>query len=102
VTDSFDERTTKALSVFRATEDAPPSQAQEPAIEAMRTVFAEVPLVGMTATEVRSLLGPPHGQNTLGRQMWWDYSRHTGESGEIRRLRFEDDRVVKIEIVPTE
>jgi hypothetical protein len=87
------------LEVFRAAHGQPWSPAQTPAVAASTRLFATLHLTGLSSAEVRALLGPPSEVEANGA---WNYTRHNGESGDIRMLTFADDRVVAIGQVMTQ
>jgi len=86
------------LATFRAAAGKPWSPANQPAIDAAEIVFAQIAWIGMTNETVTAALGKP--DEVAGDR--WRYIRHNGESGVIRVLRFDADRVRAVEIHKTQ
>jgi hypothetical protein len=87
------------LEVFRrgAGKRWTPSEAS--AVRAAAAVFADIPWIGIAASEVEAKLGPADEKRVDGS---WSYVRHQGEVGVIRLLRFANGRVSVVEVVATQ
>jgi hypothetical protein len=84
-----------ALATFR-------TGAGQPAVEASRIVFARVPLVGMTASEARSLLGKPTASYDDDGDERWRYERLDGADRAVLLLRIRAGSVATVVSFPTE
>jgi hypothetical protein len=87
------------LATFRAARGKPAAPANAPARDAAQRIFDHISWIGASTQLVTASLGPPDEVTPDHR---WRYERHTGETGVIRRLRIEDDRVVAVDIVLTQ
>jgi hypothetical protein len=99
VVDESTRRLASDIQTFRAASGQPWSPSQSPAVDAARTIFAELPVAGRPVDDIVAALGEPDVRNPDGSI---EYVRHMGEAGVIRRLRVRDGRVSAVEIHQTE
>jgi len=86
------------FATFRSMYGQPWSPAQMPAMEAGVRIFDHVAFIGMKPDAVERLLGKPDSIEDDS----WNYTRHMGEVGVVRRFGLKYGRVVTIDIIRTQ
>jgi hypothetical protein len=95
--------TATELTTFRDARGKPWEPSQSPAVSAARRIVEQVPLVGLTAPEVTSILGEPDKQTgpSSGDERW-EYVRHMGEVGAIFVVNLSKSRATSIDLLLTQ